>query len=237
MIELASSMDPQLLNLLNGHPRVSHAVVGDELLQFSRDRKWRNITVGSTVADLFGLVELIDNNPLVCADTVSVPNPSQTLALIALGPIADAGLIAETPRIIANLQLDAVREALQRVGLDTTIDYRFEPMDLGSVLVMTVMVEVLTPADPMEIGEIYEERFGRSFFVRRDESSSWSQQLVQNQPHAVYRVSIAEDRPNSLVTIRVMADRHGKCGAAQCIHAMNVMCGYEESLGLSSRMP
>jgi N-acetyl-gamma-glutamylphosphate reductase len=29
-----------------------------------------------------------------------------------------------------------------------------------------------------------------------------------------------------------MADRNGKCGAAQVVHAMNVMCGFEESLGI-----
>jgi hypothetical protein len=30
-----------------------------------------------------------------------------------------------------------------------------------------------------------------------------------------------------------MSDRDGKCGAAQFVHALNIMCGFEESLGIA----
>jgi N-acetyl-gamma-glutamylphosphate reductase len=34
-----------------------------------------------------------------------------------------------------------------------------------------------------------------------------------------------------------MADRDGKAGAAQVVHALNVMCGFEESLGIPELLP
>lgn len=46
-----------------------------------------------------GLIELMDNNPIVCADEMSVPGPASTLALIALGPLLRAGAPLEPPSI------------------------------------------------------------------------------------------------------------------------------------------
>jgi N-acetyl-gamma-glutamylphosphate reductase len=37
----------------------------------------------------------------------------------------------------------------------------------------------------------------------------------------------------SLLTVQVMIDRNGKGGAAQVVHAFNVMNGFEESLGIA----
>ena len=55
---------------------------------------------------------------------------------------------------------------------------------------------------------------------------------VLGRPEARYRLTLAPDSPHSLLTIRVLADFNGKVGASQVIHAMNVMCGFEESLGI-----
>jgi N-acetyl-gamma-glutamylphosphate reductase len=68
--------------------------------------------------------------------------------------------------------------------------------------------------------------------VREVDALTWDIEHVKGLDHAVFttRVSPFEDR--ALVTVLVMADVDGKCGAAQAVHAMNVMCGFEECLGL-----
>lgn len=234
MIDVALSSDPRIVDRLLGHPRVETARAGLDRLSWTQGAWRRQITVGDTSADLFGLAELMDNNPMVCADHVSVPDPGQTLALIALAPVLEAGLAVETPRLIVNFDADftTIDTALARVGYPLGIDGRVEHLDLGSVRAATAMVEVATPDDVSDVESVYEERFGRSFYVRRDQTSVWDPALVAGQPHAVFRLTLAVDHPASLLTVRVLADRDGKAGGDQLIHAMNVMCGFEESLGL-----
>jgi len=195
----------------------------------------REVGVGNAEAEMYGLIEVMDNNPVVCADYFSVPGAAATLALIAIAPLAQAGLIAETPVLMLNFADDGVEvaNALGRVGWNNGIAVHTEPLDLGSVLAATAMVSILTPTDLADIDALYEEQFGRSFYIRRDESSTWGPELVQEKPNAVYRLTIAVDSPQSLLTIRVLADREGKCGACQIVHAMNVMCGIEESVGIN----
>lgn len=234
MIDQASTSDPIVRRLLEAHPRVGSVSEGPELLAWNRGDWHRHLFAGRPDVELHGLVELMDNNPLVCTDEASVPSPAATLAMIALGPLAAAGMIADTPTMVVNFPAEEndVDAFLKTEGWSGGVILRSEPVDLGTVLTAVVMVEVPTPDDLDDIDALFEERFGRSFFVRRDEESEWDPALVAGTPNAIYRLRIAPEAPNSLLTIRVLADRDGKAGAAQVVHAMNVMSGFEESLGL-----
>jgi N-acetyl-gamma-glutamylphosphate reductase len=183
---------------------------------------------------MFGLMELLDNNPVMCAETISVPTAAQTLALIALGPLALAGLLEERPAFVTNAPETemAIGRALQTAEWDNGVNLHVEPQDLGSVLVASAMA-VIPAASSDDISDLYDERFGRSFFIQKAEPDRWSPSLVEKTPYAAYQLSQTSDERGAFVTIRVMADRDGKCGAAQIVHAMNVMCGFEESLGLT----
>lgn len=234
MIDQASTSDPLVRRLLEAHPKIGSVTEGSELLAWDRGDWHRHLYAGRADVELHGLVELMDNNPLVCADSASVPSPAATLAMIALGPLAAAGMIAAVPTVIVNFPADEadVSAFLATEGWAEGAIVHSEPMDFGSVLAATVMVEIPTPEDLDDIDALFEERFGRSFYVRRDETSEWDAALVAGTPRAVYRLRIAPDSPVSLLTVRVLADRDGKAGAAQLVHAMNVMSGFEESLGL-----
>ena len=235
MIDLATSADLEVRRLLSRHPRVREVRESESpALEFHQGPWRREVVTGEPSIEQFGLVELMDNNPIVCADALSVPSPVSTLALIAVGPIAWASLIADTPSFIVNTEVDdrELSAFLGTAGWTEGANVHVEAVDLEGVLALTAMVEIRTPDDLDEIDDIYEERFGRSFFVRRDESSEWDPALVRGKPHALYRMTIAPDMPNSLLTIRVLADANGKAGAAQLVHAMNVMSGFEESLGI-----
>jgi N-acetyl-gamma-glutamylphosphate reductase len=83
-----------------------------------------------------------------------------------------------------------------------------------------------------EIDEIYADRYSKSFFVREFTESEWSANLVQRQPFAAYRLEITEGHPHSILSIHVIGDIEGKLGAAQMIHMMNIMSGFEESIGI-----
>ncbi|HSH93487.1 MAG TPA: hypothetical protein VK968_05030 [Roseimicrobium sp.] len=174
----------------------------------------------------------MDNNPLVCADAASVPPSISTMALIAFGPLAWAGLIVEPPSLVVSRHPVNENPAdwLATAGYDGGLSVHVEPQELGTVVAATGMAAITTPSDWDDIDALYEERFGRSFFVRRDEKSLWDVVLAAGKPECFYRLRITPDEPHSLLTVLLLADIHGKLGQAQVIHAMNVMAGFEESI-------
>ncbi len=235
-IDKASSSDPFLRELLLSHPHVDEVCIGTSTgIEFSQGTWHRELSIGDVTADLYGLNEIVDNNPIVCADRVSVPSPAVTLALIALAPLVQAGIMVDSPVFICNepIDEDELHAGLSMLGWTEGCASSHVPLDAGDVLVATAMVAVIGTVEPDEILALFAERYDRTFFVRNDRSSEWRSELVSGQSHAVYRVGISPDSESSMVTIRVMGDRVGKCGAGQIMHTLNVMCGYEESLAVS----
>lgn len=233
-IRCARPSDPALASLLELHPQVAFSDQESHFLEFDRGSWHRTLGVGKPAGEAYGLPELMDNNPLVCASSVTVPPPATTLALVALGPLFRAGIVLEAPIVQTNAPLtdgDAGDWWLT-AGWNEDVDLIEEPRDMGTVLAAQAMAIVPTMSNWDEIDGLYEEAFGRTFYVRRDEASEWHASLVLNKPHAVYRLRLSPDEPHSLLTIQVMADLNGKCGAAQIVHTMNVMAGFEECLGI-----
>ncbi len=234
-LRIESCGDRALASLLARHPRVRHdgAVAGPPGVGFSQGDWRRHVGQGRCGEAPFGLPELADNNPWVCADSVVLPGPSATLALIAVGPLVRAGLITETPTVMSSAA-DAgdAEQALVAAGSPHGLVWVHQPFEDDSVLAATAMAAVTTPDEPDDFDALFEEAYSRSFFVRRDETSPWDLDLVRGRPHAVYRLRLTPDEPLSLLTIQVMAARDGKAGAAQTIHALNIMAGFEETLGL-----
>ena len=226
----------QALNaLLKAHPQVEVVPEQRDGLCFCVGEWQRRLTWKGAHAEIHGLVELMDNNPMVCADHVSLPASAATLFLIAAGPLAKAGILVEAPVFLTNLECDeaSIQNELLMVGGPEGLQVRSEPMALTGIGVGSLLAKVETSPDTDAYAEMFDECFGRSFFVHEDTTSVWDPELVKGQPHALYRLSIAEDSPHSLLKVRVMADLEGKLGAAQIMHAFNVMCGFEESLPFS----
>ena len=234
MIEVASSGDVNVRNLLSQHPDVREVIPGDQPgVEFQSGNWRRRIFVGQPELEISGLVELIDNNPMVCVDEMSVPDPLSTLALIAVGPLAWAGMLVEPPGVVSSISgdEDQLSKFLRTAGWSGGADLLIEPRDLGTVCAVLAMAAIPTPTDWADIDALYEERYGKSFFVRCDSDSEWDPSLVEDKPFAVYRLAYTPGDLTSLLSIQVLADLNGKCGAAQVVHAMNVMAGFEESVG------
>ena len=235
-ISLATAGDPALLQLLASHSKVLEVQrdLNETGLCFVRGGRTRHISVGVPSEPLAGLVELMDNNPLVCADRFSVPDAASTLALIALGPLCEAGLLLAPPVFISNLDASEglLSSFLQTLGWPNGLTVAKEAGEFDHVCMATCMAEIETPANLSDLDGLYAERFERSFFVRLASDSDWSPLFVRDQNYAAYRLRITVGDAVSLLTIQVIADQNGKCGAAQVVHAMNVMAGFEETLGL-----
>ncbi len=235
MIDRAEASDSRLLSYLSKHPDVSSVTEASITgLRFTQGSWHRSIEIANPSLEVAGLVELMDNNPLVCADAASVPDPASTLTLIAVGPLVRAGLLVEAPTVITNFTADEelINQFLAKEGWSEGVTYHCENIDLGPVLVASCICAIKTPDRLEDIDDLYEESFGRSFFVRRCEEG-WDVSLVHGQPHAAFKMSITPDQPNSLLSIQVMADKDGKCGAAQIVHCMNVMAGFEETVAIA----
>jgi N-acetyl-gamma-glutamylphosphate reductase len=232
-------IDSVLQGRLLGHPDfVVDGLASDRVL-FSNGTWNREVLIGepgheAINGSLYGLVELVDNNPLVCADVFSVPSPGATLGLIGLGPLVRAGLILEDPVVQLSFESEAadLQAGLHEVGWSGGVVLSSDPQELSSVRAAVCMAEIDLMDDFSDLDGLFEESYGRSFFVRGVDALEWDAEQVRGLDHAAYslRVSPFEDR--ALVTVLVMADVDGKCGAGQVVHAMNVMCGFEECLGL-----
>jgi N-acetyl-gamma-glutamylphosphate reductase len=212
--------------LVGEHPHLTWGGEAPVLSWVQGDSWHRTLSVGDPKADIYGLVELMDNNPMVCADAVSVPGPAATLAAIALGPVTQAGLLLQAPALQFSFEgLDADLSVP-----DSLISH--QAIDLGSVLAVNAFCEITALDDYSVLDDLYEEAYGRSFFVRALGTADWDTKEVAGRHHAVYDLRLTPGEDRALLVVRVMADRDGKCGAAQMIHALNVMCGWEETLGL-----
>lgn len=235
-----TSAIPALSELLERHPQVAveaGETAPQEAINFSQGSWERSVDI--VPSGTAGLIELMDNNPMVCSDRVGIPSPSGTLALIAVGPLIRAGLLVEAPTLMFGFD---VTEEMETESWLQTMDWHEgasvvgAPQDTGSVLALTAMAVIDTTAFAPNyevIDELYEESYGRSFFVHEAGNEPWDTSLVADKAHAVYRLGITPDAPYSLLRIQVMADKDGKCGAKQFVHAMNVMAGLEESIGIA----
>lgn len=233
MIDLCRTADPILLDVLSRHPKVARVESAEVTgIEFQTGAWQRQVVASDASVELHGLIELMDNNPLVCADYCSVPPPLSTLALIAFGPLAWAGLIVEPPTLVVSREFADENPAdwLSTAGYGDGLSVHVEPQELGSVVAATGMAAIQTPSDWSDIDALYEERFGRSFFVRRDETALWDTAIVAGKPDCVFRMRVTPDEPHSLITVFMLADVQGKLGQAQLVHAMNVMAGFEESI-------
>lgn len=231
--------DPDLKARLESHPYVelTGGSSGPGLLVFSRSGRQREARIDRLAEDqVGGLIELMDNNPLVCADQAICPDTASTLALIALGPLARAGLILEPPVLQYSFDTDFSRlpSFVGPMGWNGEILVSPDPQDLRDVVSLNAMVEIATPGEWQAIDDLFAESYSRSFFVR-EWQGEWDIEHVQGQHAAAYRLRMTPGDENSLLTIQVMADRRGKAGASQLVHMMNVMCGFEESSGLEER--
>ncbi|MCW5946701.1 MAG: hypothetical protein KIT74_06690 [Fimbriimonadales bacterium] len=185
----------------------------------------------------YGLVELMDNNPLVCADRASCPGPAATLALVGLGPLIRAGLVVERPSILFSFDADyeEVDAALAAMGWPDGATCAGDPIALGGVVSATCLSAIRIPMDAEEIDELFEEAYGRSFFVRRTELDAMNPDQLRGMPYAEYALALTEGEGGlGLLRVQVLADINGKCGAAQLVHLFNVMSGFEEDLGISN---
>ncbi len=248
-IDVYAQGGERLRQALERHPLVR--VQGFEVatwphVEFRRDTWIREVWQGHPFLDgPYGLPELMDNNPLICADRASCPGRSATLALIALGPLARAGLIRLKPSCVFSFEsepeggqggvssYEEVEKALETVGWSGGVICAGDPVDYGGVLLASCFSEVGPGVTEEEIKALYDEIFGRSFFVRRVEV--WDEGVVEEvrgKPFALYYVALHSGGGGSVLRVQVSADAEGKAGGDQLVHMMNIMAGFEEDLGL-----
>src|SRR5687768_16740761 len=139
---------PTLNRLLGSHPFVNvESFVEEEInrMEFDSGRS-RRVYQGNAGIEQYGLTELMDNNPLVCADEASVTGAAATLVMVALGPLAKAELIAEMPATALNFgpatdEIDAALETEGWPGGCTVATSEEEP----DVLVAECICEIRMP--------------------------------------------------------------------------------------------
>lgn len=241
MVKVWAPQDQVLRSLIEGHPDLElQAEESPGQLRFDRGDWPRSIHLGRPDCEIKGLIELIDNNPLVCSDTAAIPDAASTLAIIALGPLVQAGLLNDQPALDLSFSTDEtlLLPWLETIGFDGDLTLGESDLDLDRVRALNVFAPISTPDDWQMIDSLYEEAYGGSFYVRmHGDGSEWDTQLVSGRPWASVSLRMTPGDDTSLLTVRVMADKDGKCGAAQALHMLNVMAGFEECLGIPDELP
>jgi len=234
-VSVAAFGSQALHAMLERHPLV--AIDGfqetpDMRIEFAGQTRRRIAYRGNeNVSGPYGLTELMDNNPLVCADLASVTGAAATLALIALGPLAKAELLLERPAIALNFNEpnpDEIDAALTTEGWKSGASVAATDDD-PDVYTSQCIAEIRMPGKASDLDDLYDECFGRSFFVR-----PFTGPLAPDDAHATYSISV-DDRGDGtgLATGFAHSGRDGKTGAGALVHIFNVMCGFEESLGVA----
>ncbi|MCX7799317.1 MAG: hypothetical protein N2109_03135 [Fimbriimonadales bacterium] len=202
----------------------------------------RSVVSGGPGEGLYGLPELVDNNPIVCAARVVVPEPAATLAWIALGPAAKAGLLQRDESDSAvllrfgGLPAERLADALAVIGWTRGTEIEWRKASVENVATLEAFLPLAGDCEPSEVAEAYEEAFGRSFFVRRVSPCEALPHRLAGTPRAEYWIELS---PSSEPMLRVVvaADRRGKLGGAQLVQSLNVMFGWEETTGLEEAIP
>ncbi|MBA3725399.1 MAG: hypothetical protein H0W86_02845 [Armatimonadetes bacterium] len=239
-VEARAAGSPALEAILSRHAHIRiaafEAAVNNKI-EFGRNGWNRQVLQGDPyVHGPYGLAELMDNNPLVCADMASCPGPSATLAAIAVAPLAKAAMLTDRPAFVFSFDdnYEEVNRVLETEGWIEGAAVTGNPMDLDGCLIATSLSEIRVPQSSSEIDDLYDECFARSFFVRRHEGGDWGPQLVRGTPGAMYQLILSPGEPDTaILRVDVIADPNGKCGAAQLVHMLNIMCGFEEDHAVS----
>lgn len=212
---------PGLGQMLGRHPRLLPPQPGSLCaLEFGLGGYRRSVVVGFRKGCSPGVIELFDNNPIVCAETVCVPTPLATLALLAVDPLSKAGLVAGSTPIACSSsclaeEIEPFLEALgDRVSVVCSSGL---PVDEGR---LAVELRLSISLRSGELREIYDEAYGRSMLVMRAGAI--------HPLAASYTVTQHEHGP----IVRFESPVDGKAGAAQVVQALNVMAGFEDSLGI-----
>lgn len=235
---ITQAKGPQKLErLLNQHPFVkltAFQVAPKISIQFERNGWERTITQGIPKEDEpYGLIEVMDNNPLVCADHVGLPGPAATLALIAFAPLIRAGVLNDVPAIAFSFEDDftETEQALKRENWQSGVAITGESQPIQGRLVATAICQLEPNCSVNEIDEIYKEAYHSKIYVKRQDNLEG--RTAEGKPEAFFKLSYPEpNNVHKVLRVDTVADADGKCGSAQAVHILNIMAGFEETLGI-----
>jgi N-acetyl-gamma-glutamylphosphate reductase len=219
--------------LLEAHPFVqvqSFEGSSDPRIEFDTGRK-RVAYQGKADTEFYGLTELMDNNPLVCADQASMTGHEATLALIALGPLAKAELLLDPPAIAFNFGSESPEEVDDALATEGWVGGAAVATADGTptILAAECMANIRVPGSREDVDALYAECFGRSFFVRESDTPP-----NPKDAFGTYTITLDERGDGTALAKVVSASAaEAKCGAGGLVHLFNVMCGFEESLGVA----
>lgn len=229
MITIQSSGDPKFEELIQNHPRFDYREGLPDRIEFDS----RMILLSGDPVEPFGLIELMDNNPLVCANVASLPPSDATLMLMALGPMFRAGLPIEPPvfRTTAPKSSSSLTKWLDTPN-EIPVDYEsVEPSDwlFGHAICLVKNV-----VDWREIDNLYADSYDRTFYVSVVPDIRTEVKKNQFSPNGFVQLTMTPGEDESLISIHVAGHKNGKCGACQKLQMLNIMCGLEEFLGIPS---
>ncbi len=212
---------PGLDILVRRHPRLLSPQSGSLCaLEFGLNSYRRSIVVGYRERYPVGLIELFDNNPIVCAETVCLPTPAATLALLAIDPLFKAGLATRPVRVSCSSPCELADLDPFLNQLDDRVNLLRDTRVVADEGCVAVEVELAVDQTAEDIEELYDDAYGRSLLV-----------MKAGEAHPL-AASYAVVKVGDSAVVRLASKIEGKAGAAQVIQALNVMAGFEDSLGI-----
>jgi hypothetical protein len=225
LLQVATA-NPVVAAMLARHPGVELAgeCKPGEVLAWQGQTTRRRIVEPGAGAGLSGLVETMDNNPLVCAESFELPDAATTLALLAVAPAVRAGLVAGPVRFVFRPDLGGGGPGAAALGVEK-FESRGEPgAEPPSV---EAWFDMPGPSGPQDLDEALQEAYGRAVFVR----------IGGGDPSGRPWASVEGKVDGREACVVARADRRGKLGEAQAVHVFNVMAGFPESLGVMDPLP
>lgn len=207
MVEITFWKSNNCLPLLQNHPRFllkPGQVHPDEdvAIEFNQTGWKRQIRLAANMNE--GIVlELSDQNPLLCLDAITSKDAIGTATSLLLVPLIQAGLLKSIAEVTLS-QTSEKEDFLQMRAMLPTINITVE-----------------------DILECWDEKYSRcpSIRIERDKEAP-------NLRLGVVQLAVIEGAENAKLELKLTGYLEGRLGDIGIIQLLNIACGFDERLGL-----
>lgn len=240
-LEFSSTLNPSKIDAVFTTETTPNAILSDstdeEICVIEMGRNFADVRQEDSLA-VYGVPELNRKSLVRGARHVVIPSPLESVATVALLPLAmrdmlpdELTLIVEAERDILDElpgSLNTMVEELCRNGAKSfQVRTELKEAPLGRVLRLSLDIHMPVPLD--NIIDMYEEMYddhNLTFVV--------GEELDSKEVEGTDKCIVSIDKgPDGTLQLRAIADAKMRGGAGDAVHVMNLLMGLYEKTGLS----
>ncbi len=143
------------------------------------------------------------------------PTAEFQLTVLALWPLALAGLVLEPPVVMVDrVTHEEEFERLSELGWPHGVDLM--PMDsdpMESVRAINLIAHIKKLPDPSLLDQLYATAYQQASEIRNEDEGDWSPDIVRGRSNLAYRLRYSPGEDTDLLTSQWLGEEGGRLGA------------------------